>query len=136
MSSSRTTWNAARPARAPGTWPSTESSAYTLDSRYGRVRAWRPEVPAAGGGAKISSTRSGSPPCANAWCQVFGPNVTLCPAATRCTSPVSGSAITIVPDSTCSSSSAPKTVRNSGECVKRPPTARPKTRQWTSSVEA
>jgi hypothetical protein len=79
------------------------------------VRAYAPEVPAAGGGAKSSSTRSGVPPWANAWCQVSRRKNTASPAGTRATSPVSGFAIAIVPSSTQSSSSAANTVRCSRE---------------------
>jgi len=89
-----------------------------------------------GGGAKNSSTSSASPQCAKAWCQVPGPNVSCSPRSTLCTSPVSGLAATIVPESTCSTSSAPKTVRYSGECRNDPPRGRQKMSAWIRSVDA
>ena len=93
-------------------------------------------MPVEGGGAKSSSTSSGSSPWANAWCQVPGPKWSRSPRSTRYTSPVSGFAATIVPESTWSTSSAPKTVRYSCECLNEPPRGRENTSAWIRSVDA
>ncbi len=89
----------------------------------------------AGGGAKSSSTRNGPAPCANAWCQVSRRKKTLSPVSIRCTSPVSGFAIAIVPSSTYSSSSAAKTVRWFGEWRNAPCGGRPNTSAWIRSLD-
>ena len=96
------------------------------------MRAYAPDVPVAGGGAKNSSTRSGSSPYAKPWCQVSRRKKTLSPGSARTTSPVSGFARTRVPWSTWSSSSAANTVRKLSECRNAPPGGRAKTMAWIS----
>ena len=106
-----------------------------LTSRYGCAWAYGPDVPVAGGGAKNSSTRSGSSPYENPWCHVSRRKKTLSPGSARTISPVSGFASTSVPWRTCRSSSAPKIVRKLSEWVNLPPGGMPKTIVWISCDE-
>jgi len=101
---------------------------YRMSVRSSFVRAYALEAPVDGGGAKNSSTRSCSVPKLTAWCHVSRRKNTASPRSTRRTSPCSGSAITIVPESTYRSSSAANTVRNPSEWVNLAPGGSAKTR--------